>query len=331
MNNEYSTVRWGILGPGSIAKRFAEGLKTLPDARLVAVGSRTREKADRFAEQFGAPNRHDSYEALVADPEVDAIYVATPHTLHREHSILALNAGKAVLCEKPFTINAGECREVVRVAREKNLFPLEGMWSRFFPAMARLRELIRDGVIGEVRMVQVDFGFRAGVNPESRLFNPSLGGGALLDVGVYCVSFASMILGTPSRVESMATLGDTGVDEQSAMLLGYPDGQIALLATAIRTNTRQDALVTGTEGHIVLHRPWWNPRTLTIARGGKDPETLEIPFEGNGFHYEAAEVARCLRAGKLESDVLPLDESIAILETMDKIRGQWGLKYPVES
>jgi predicted dehydrogenase len=330
MNHDYSTVRWGILAPGNIAKRFAEGLKALPDAKLVAVGSRTQEKADAFADEFDAPNRHGSYQALVDDPNVDIVYVASPHPLHKEHSLLALNAGKAVLCEKPFTINAAEAREVIETARRKNLLLIEGMWSRWFPAMARLRELVREGAIGDVRMVQADFGFRAGVNPEGRLFNPALGGGALLDVGVYCVSFAAMLLGTPSRIEALATLGETGVDEQSAVLLGYPKGEIALLSTAIRTNTPQEATVIGTDGHIKLPSPWWNPKTLVVKRGGQDTETLDVPYESNGFHYEAAEAMRCLREGKTESDVLPLDETVAVMETLDAIRARWGLKYPME-
>ncbi len=330
MNTDYSTVRWGILGPGSIAKRFATGLKALPDAPIAAVASRTPGKADAFADEFGVPRRYSRYEELVADPEVDVVYVATPHSHHKEHSLLALEAGKPVLCEKPFTINAGEAEEIVRAAREKKVFLMEAMWSRFFPLTARVREMLNAGAIGEVRMLEADFGFRAGkVNPEARLFNPALGGGALLDVGVYTVSFASMILGTPSRITGMASLGETGVDEQSAMLLGYPGGQLAVLSTAIRTNTPHEASIIGTDGYIRLHRNWWTPSAVTLVKGGNE-ERIEMPFEGNGFNYEAAEVAACLRAGKLESDVMPLDESVSVMRTLDQVREQWGLKYPME-
>ena len=327
---DFATVRWGILGAGSIARRFSEAIRTLPDARLAAVGSRDQAKADAFGDTFDIPHRHGSYEAFVQDADVDVVYVATPHNFHREHSILALRAGKAVLCEKPFTINAREAEAIVRVAREQKRFLMEAHWSRFFPLMARVRELVADGAIGEVRMVQADFGFRAGVNPEGRLFNPALGGGALLDVGSYTVSFASMLLGTPDRVTGMAHLGETGVDEEAAMILGYPGGKLALLSTAVRLNTPHEATVMGTDGRIRIHSPWWNPKALTLSRGGKDDERIEMPYEGNGFNYEAAEVASCLRAGKLESDIMPLDETVSMMRTMDEIRAQWGLKYPME-
>jgi predicted dehydrogenase len=323
-------IRWGILGAGSIAKRFVQGVQVLPDARVVAVGSRDRTKADAFADPLDIPRRHGSYEDLVADPEVDVIYVATPHPFHKDNSILALEAGKHVLCEKPFTINAAELEAIVRVARERKRFLMEGMWSRFFPAMVRLREMVNGGAIGEVRMVQSDFGFRAGVNPEGRLFKPALGGGALLDVGVYSLSFASMLLGTPDRISGLATLGETGVDEIAGLVLGYPSGAISMVATAVRANTHQESIVTGTDGRIVVHSPWWNPSALTVFAGGKGPERIEAPFEGNGFNYEAAEVGRCVRAGALESPVMPLDESLAILRTMDAFRAQIGLKYPME-
>ncbi len=324
-------VRWGILGPGSIARAFAEGLKVVPDAELVAVGSRSRDKAEAFGERYGAPHRHESYEALVADREVDAIYVATPHTFHKEHCLLALDAGKPVLCEKPFTINAAEAEAVVRKARESKLFLLEGMWSRFFPLITRLRELLSANEIGPVRMVEVDFGFRAGFNPESRLFDPNLGGGALLDVGVYTVSFASMILGAPDRVIGLATLGQTGIDEQAAMVLAHPNGALAILSTAIRTNTPQKATVIGEEGRIEIHAPYWKPERMTVVRNGKPNEEIHIPFVGSGFNYEAEEVGRCLAAGKLESEILPLDETLTIMRTLDTLRAQWGIVYPSES
>lgn len=324
-------VRWGILGPGAIARSFAEGLKSAADAQLVAVGSRDQAKAEEFGAKYDAPNRHGSYQALVEDPEVDAIYVATPHTFHKEHCLLALNAGKPVLCEKPFTINAPEAEAVVQTARERKVFLMEGMWSRFFPLMTRLREIVQAGEIGPVRMVEADFGFRAGFNPQSRLFDPQLGGGALLDVGVYVVSFASMILGAPDRVAGLATLGETGVDEQSAMILGHPNGALAMLSTAVRTNTPHNAVILGEEGRIVIQPPFWKPVKMTVSRSGKPDEVIEAPFVGSGFNYEAEEVGRCLAAGKLESDILPLDESLAIMRTMDSLRAQWGIVYPTES
>ncbi len=322
-------IRWGILGPGKIAHKFARSVQPLEDAKLAAVGSRSQERADAFGEAFDIPNRHGSYEALVGDPAVDIVYVAVPHSRHRDATLLALEAGKAVLCEKPLAINAAQAREMITCAREQKRFLMEGMWTRFFPTMIRLRQLVADGTIGEPRMVTADFGFRAGVDPESRLFNPALGGGALLDVGIYPVSFAFMVLGNPTRVASLATLGETGVDEQAGILFGYEGGELAVLHTAIRTQTAIEATVLGTEGRIRVHHPMFKPSAITVSRKGQD-EQEERPYEPEGFQFEAQEAASCLRTDKRESEIMPLDESLAIMETLDELRGQWGLKYPME-
>lgn len=323
------TVNWGILGPGNIAKQFATGLQAASGTKLLAVGSRTQAKADAFADLYGAPKRFASYEALAADPEVDVIYIATPHPGHKEAALLCIEHGKAVICEKPFTINAKEAEEIITAARAKGVFVMEAMWSRFFPAMAHVRKLIAAGAIGEVRMLQADFGFRTDVNPAGRLFAPALGGGSLLDVGVYPISLASMIFGTASQVTGLAHLGETGVDEQAAIVLGYPGGALASLTTGIRINTPHEAFILGTDGHIKLHGPWWKPSTLTVNSGGKSEE-VTIPYESVGMNYEAEEVNQCLRAGKTESAIMPLDETLAIMKTMDILRAQWGLKYPME-
>ena len=322
-------IGWGILGPGSIAHQFADGLQATPGAKLVAVGSRTQEKADGFADKYGIANRHASYESLAADPDVHAVYISTPHPQHKAAVLLCLEHGKAVLCEKPFTVNAKEAEEVIASARAKDLFVMEAMWSRFFPAMARVRELIAGGAIGEARMLQADFGFRTGVNPEGRLFSPAMAGGGLLDVGVYPISLASMLFGTPTAVAGVAQMGETGVDEQAAVSLMYSGGQIAALTTGIRINTPQEAQILGTDGSIKMHAPWWKPTKLTVNANGKS-EDIDVPFEGPGMNYEAAEVGDCLRAGKTESDILPLSETLSIMRTMDILRGQWGLKYPME-
>jgi predicted dehydrogenase len=330
MQKNGSEFRWGILGTGSIAVKFATGLTVVPEAKLLAVGSRSKATADAFADRFGAPRRHASYEALAEDEDVDAIYVATPHSLHRDNSILCLRAGKAVLCEKPFTINAAQARDVINIAREQGCFLMEAMWTRFIPAMVRVRELLAGGAIGEVQVISADFGFRAPVDPGHRLFDPAMGGGALLDVGVYNLSLASMLLGPPTQIASWAHLGKTGVDERAGMVLGYDQGQMAVLHTALRTNTPQEALIMGTEGWIRLHSPWWCPDTFTITAPGREDETQQLPFEGNGYGHEAAEVMHCVRSGRLESDVMPLDETLQIMGTMDQIRAQWDLKYPME-
>ncbi len=322
--------RWGIISTGNIAKQFARGLSALPDAELAAVASRSQETADTFGDQFQVERRYDSYEALVADPRIDAIYVGTPHSFHRENTLMCLQAGKPVLCEKPFAINASQAQEMVDVARERQVFLMEAMWTRFTPVFVHLRDLLARRVIGDVQLILADFGFRTRFNPEGRLFKPELGGGALLDVGVYPVSLASMVLGAPERISSMAHLGETGVDENAAMILGYPTGALAVLSTAIRTNTPQVAIINGTEGRITIHSRWWVPTRLTIEVYDRETTEIDLPMVGNGYNYEAAEVARCVRAGKTESDVMPLDETLAVMRTLDEIRDQWGLKYPME-
>lgn len=324
-------IRWGILGTGNIAKKFAKSLSILPDTRLVAVGSRSEETAKTFADEFGVPHRHANYEALAEDANVDVVYVATPHPFHMDNSILCLMAGRAVLCEKPFTINAGQAEQVINVAKEAKLFLMEAMWTRFLPAIKKVKQWVQQGRIGDVCMLSADFGFRAVWNPQSRLFNPELGGGALLDIGVYCVSLASMIFGgPPSQIVSSAHLGETGVDEQSAMILGYGKGRMAILSCAVTTELATEARIYGTKGSVLIHTPWWRSTAVTISVGGKGKQVVNMPYEGNGYNYEAAEVMRCIRQGRLESDTMRLDETLSIMKTMDQIRAQWGLRYLTE-
>lgn len=323
-------IRWGILGTGRIAHTFAAGLRSVPDVELVAVGSRIKQTADKFGDELNVPRRHASYEDLANDPDVDVIYISSPHSAHEENSLLCINAGKAVLCEKPFTINARQAEAVITAARTRGVFLMEAMWPRFLPAMVRVRELLAEQAIGDVRMLTSDCGFGAAFDPKHRLFDPALGGGALLDVGVYPVSLSSMIFGEPDRIASLASLGATGVDEQSAMILGYPAGQLAILSTAIRTSTPNETHILGSEGMIRIHSPAVKATMLTVSRSGKQPETIELPLDGNGYNYQAVAVADALRAGKRESDIMPLDETLAIMRTMDRIREQWQLSYPME-
>ncbi|MCA9836288.1 MAG: Gfo/Idh/MocA family oxidoreductase [Trueperaceae bacterium] len=324
--------RWGILGAGSIAHKFAKGLNDLPDTELYAVGSRSQAKADAFADVYQIPQRYDSYEALVADPKLDAIYVATPHTFHKEHSILAMSQGKAVLCEKPFALNAAEAAEMIAFSRNHKVFLMEAMWSRFLPHMQKVKELINEGAIGELRMLQADFGFRMPeVMPEHRLFNPHLGGGALLDVGIYPISLAYFLFGKPKQIKTVANLGSTSVDEEAVMLFQHEGGQLSLLSTAIRLNTPHEALLVGTEGQIRIHSSWWAPTTFTLEQKSKKAQLIEVDTPLNGYNYEALEVARCVQEGRLESETMPLDETLDIMKTLDSIRKEWGLSYPAEA
>ena len=324
------TIRWGIIGTGVIAKKFAAGLTAVSDAELVAVASRSRKTADAFGDLTHVKKRYDNYESLARDPDVDVVYIATPHSLHKENTLMCLRAGKSVLCEKPFAINAREAAEMIGLARERHLFLMEAMWTRFFPLMTKVREMIASGAIGEVRMLMADFGYRSD-DLKNWVFDPNYGGGGLLDVGIYPLSLSHWIFGTPNRIVSMADLGKTGVDEQSAALLGYEDGRIALIASGSRTATPHVAYLLGTKGRIHIHAPWWRPKTLTLSLNGGADEVMQISYQGNGYNYEAEEVARCLREGRIESEVMSLDETLSIMKTMDSIRDQWKLKFPMES
>jgi dihydrodiol dehydrogenase / D-xylose 1-dehydrogenase (NADP) len=325
------TIRWGIIGTGFIAHQFARGLAVLNDARLVAVASRTKESADKFADEFGVEHRHVGVEELAGNENVDVVYVATPNTKHKDNTLSCLNGGKAVLCEKPFCINASEAAEMVEHAREKGLFLMEAMWTLCFPAMAKVREIISSGAIGEVRQVHSNFSFRGEWEPDGLLLNPDFGGGALLDVGVYNIALAQMVYQRePTRISGMAHLGETGVDEQSSVTFGYDNGALAILTSAIRTETSQDAAIYGTDGYIKIPHTFWQPERIIVKTSQGEERELKFDRVGNGYNYEAAEVMRCLREGCLESRVLPLDTSVAIMRTMDTIRKQWGLAYPME-
>jgi len=318
------------MGTGAIARKFASDLQVLPEARLVAVGSRSQAQADEFGRQFGVERRHRSYEDLVNDPEVEAIYVATPHSCHKDNTLLALSANKPVLVEKPFAINARDAELVIHAAREKRVLVMEAMWTRFVPLYVRLRELLREGVIGPVQFVRADFGFQSDAATHPRLFDPSLGGGALLDVGVYPISLASMVLGSPVRVSGEARMGATGVDEHDAMVFAHAHGEMALLSCAITLNTSLDAMLIGERGSIWIHPPFWKAKAMTLTREDGRQELLEFPFEGLGYQFEALEFMHCLRSGKTESSVMSLDESLSIMKTLDALRKQWGLKYPMD-
>lgn len=326
----YETVRWGVLGTGNIARQFARGLAELPDAELVGVGSRGLGTAQTFAAEFSVPHAHGSYEDLAADPGIDAVYVATPHTLHAANTLMCLAEGKVVLCEKPFALNAAEAARMVDAARAAGLFLMEAMWTRFFPLFGTFLDLVRDGHVGEPKLLQADFGFRSDAT-SGRLVDPALGGGALLDLGVYPVSLASAVLSEPEGVSSQAHLGPTGVDEEVGIVSKHPGGAMALLSATIRANTPQEALLVGTRGSVRLHSPWWMPQKLTLTDADGNTTEFSAPLPHNGYAYEAAEVMRCLRAGRLESPVMPLAETLSVMATLDRCRGQWGLVYPGET
>jgi dihydrodiol dehydrogenase / D-xylose 1-dehydrogenase (NADP) len=324
-------IKWAIMGTGTIANSFAKGLAFLEDAELYAVASRSIEKASEFGEMYGSKKCYGSYEEVVKDKEVDVVYIATPNNVHKENIILCLNNGKAVLCEKPFTINVKETEEVIKLAREKKLFLMEGMWTRFFPIMKKVQEWINEGNIGKVRMVTADFGFRREGKPEERKVSLKRGGGALMDVGIYPISFTSWIFKKdPVDIKGVTSLYETGVDEQSAMILKYNGGQMALLACAINTPIPQEAKIIGNKGTILI--PGFSKATsATLSVVGEEPITVNIPIEGNGYNYEAAAVMECIRKCELECSVISLDESLSIMKTMDELRNQYGIVFPSEN
>ena len=315
-------LRWGVIGSGFIAETFARDLELTDSGTVVAIGSRSRTTADKFADRFGIPNRHAGYEALVADPEVDVVYVATPHPMHHANTMLALDAGKPVLVEKAFTMNAGEARDLVTTARTAGLFLMEAMWTRFLPHIAEVRRLIAEGVLGDIVSVSADHGQWFAKDADFRLFAPELGGGALLDLGVYPVSFASMVLGTPDRIVTLTDAAFTGVDGQTSMLFGYPSGAQAILTCTSSAASPVRAAIVGTDGRIEIDGDFYAPTSFTLVPRGGEPTRFEQPHAGHGIRHEADEVARCLREGLLESPLMPLDETISIMETMDEVLDQ---------
>jgi predicted dehydrogenase len=305
-------IRWGILGAGGIAGSFADAVTAHTRAQLVAVGSRNRDRSSRFATAHGIPTTHLGYRDLVANPQVDAVYVATPHSEHREHALLAIAAGKHVLVEKAFTRNTGEAQEVFEAARAAGVFVMEAMWTRFQPAVVALRELVADGAIGEVRSIQADLGVRRDYDPADRLFDLALGGGALLDLGVYVVSFAQMLLGTPERVVATGSLFPSGTDAEAVLLLDYAGGRSATLTTSLRYALPGQARVFGTTGWIDVLPRFHHPQTIVLHRAGAEPETLTRPQTGGGYSHELIEVTECLRAGRTESAVMPLADTLVV-------------------
>ena len=322
------TTRWGVLGAGGIATNFCDDLQLLPDHEVVAVGSRAAGSADAFASRFGIERVHASYAELAADDGIDAVYVATPHPKHHDAAMLAIEAGKAVLVEKPFTMDAAEARSLVAAARERGTFLMEAMWTRFLPHMAAVRDVLASGRLGDVVLVTAEHGQWFERDPAFRLFAPELGGGALLDLGIYPVSFASMVLGTPTRVTAVSDTAFTGVDAQTSVVLRDDAGRHAVLTTTLSAATTNGAAINGTEERIEIDPTFYRPTSFSIVSRDGERERVEIPVEGNGLRFQAAEVGRCLSEGLTESPLLPLDETVSILGTMDEIRTQIGLTYP---
>ncbi|HZN76932.1 MAG TPA: Gfo/Idh/MocA family oxidoreductase [Micromonosporaceae bacterium] len=321
-------IRWGILSTGGIAEKFTEDLRLVPDAEVLAVGSRSLEAARKFADRYAIPRAYGSWRELADDTDVDVVYVATPHQAHHPAALLCLEAGRAVLCEKPMTLDAASSAHLIEAARERGVFLMEAMWTRCMPAVRRLVELVADGAIGDVTVVHAEFGLGGPFAPEHRLRNPTLGGGALLDLGIYPVTLAHLVLGAPAEVRAWARLGPEGTDENTALILGYESGAVASLTCGIVGATSNRATVTGTTGRIELPRSFHHPRQLTVYRPDAEPEVVDAGFEGEGYQFEAIEVQRCLRAGLTESPLVPWATTLEVMSILDTARTQIGVTYP---
>ncbi|MFF4028208.1 Gfo/Idh/MocA family protein [Streptomyces sviceus] len=328
------SVRWGILATGGIAAAFTADLVDLPDAEVVAVASRSEASAKAFAERFGIERAYGEWGALAEDADIDVVYVATPHAAHRAAAGLCLSAGRNVLCEKAFTLNAREAEELVGLAKEHGRFLMEAMWMYCNPLVRRLKGLVDDGVIGEVRTVQADFGLAGPFPPSHRLRDPAQGGGALLDLGVYPVSFAHLLLGEPSDVTAKAVLSEEGVDLQTGALLSWDSGALASLHCSLTGGTATIASVTGSLGRIDIPNGFFHPDRFVLHRDGRDPEEFVAdPADGprNSLKHEAREVMRALRAGETQSPLVPLEGTLAVMRTLDAVRDRIGVRYPGET
>ncbi len=318
------TVRWGIAATGKMAESFVPDFEQVPGAEVVAVGSRREESARAFAQAHGIARAHGSYRALVDDPEVDVVYIATPHPQHRALAVAAIEAGKAVLVEKSFTATLAGAREVVDLARARGVFCMEAMWTRFQPAVVRARELVAAGEIGELLMVQADLGAHRAFDPEDRLFARELGGGAILDVGVYVVSIAQHFLGDPDRVTATGTSFPNGADASVGLLLSYDDGRSASLVASLQSESGGRAVVFGDKGSIEIAPRFHHADTLLVRRNGQAVEEIVLPARGRGYSHEIDEVGRCLAARLTESDVMSLDDTLSVLGVLQEALEQLG-------
>ncbi len=324
MNKPY---RWGILGAGKIAEKFASALNYVEGSEVFAIASRDGSKAKAFAEKYGATHVFDEYAKLAEDPEVDIIYIATPHAFHKEQAILCLNHKKPVLSEKPMALDYQQVKDMVDASAVNQTFLMEGMWSRFMPSVNKALDLVKEDVIGPVQFIRADFGFQAPYNPDGRLFNLQLGGGSLLDVGIYPLFLTTLFLGEPSNIQSVAKLADTGADEYCSMQFQYKGGQVANIFASINIKTSLTAEICGTKGRIILPAPFYKATSITLELNTGESNGYSFPYEHNGFEYEIREVMQCLDRGDLQSALLPHDTSLLMSRVMDTVRTQCGIVY----
>lgn len=342
---------FAILGLGKIARKFAEDLALIPEAKLVAVGSRSQERAEAFAADFGAEHAAGTYEATFSGPNVDAVYIATPHITHRDLTIMCLEKGVPVICEKPLGLNLSEVKEMVRVARERQVYLMEALWTRFLPSTLKLKEMIDQGMIGDVLSVRSDFGFRAGdleialPNPSAatiaseasalarnRILNPALGGGALLDIGIYPQFLSQFLFGEPEEISATSRLSAQGIDLDTSVICRHASGQLSHNYSTVLGRTKTEALIIGSGGSIHWHPRWHEPSSFSLLRGKNDPpENFYFDYgEANGYKYEAMAVMDDVQNGRTENELWSLKDSLALHRTLTTVREQIGVRYSVE-
>lgn len=326
-----SRFRWGILGAGGIARAFVSDLKLADGHEVCAIGSRDLEKAKKFASEISYATAYGSYEELVSDSQVDAIYVATPHPMHELHTLLALNAGKPVLCEKPFAVSAAQALRMVDAAEKNNVALLEAMWTRYLPHIEQVRQILASGVLGAVQTVEADHGQRLADQNIPRLIDPALAGGALLDLGIYPISFAHFVLGTPEKITATAQMTESGVDAQTSAIFNYSNGAQAVINTTMVAQTPCRAVISGLDGRLEIDRTFYNPADMRLVLFDGSVTEFKNTYIGHGLREQAIEMARVVRAGELESPLLPWSETISVMKSMDEIRSQIGLSYPFEN
>jgi predicted dehydrogenase len=321
------TYNWGILGTGFIARKMAEALILVPHSKLYAVGSRNPDTAQKFARQHGFEKAYGSYEELVSDPAVDIVYIATPHNLHYENTIMCLDRGKHVLCEKPFAVNGHEVRRMIAKAKEKHLFLMEALWTRFLPNLIKVKEMVDDGRIGRIKLLKADFGISIPFDPGHRLYNKQLIGGSLLDLGIYPLFLSLLLLGKPKSIHAVAGIGDTGVDYNCSFTLGYEKSTLSVMYSSMVAQTDITASIYGDKGNIIFDKWWYMPVSAQLIT----PEGKTIPIKGkskgNGYNYEATEVIRCIEKGEMQSEMMSWDFSLLLIDTLDAIRKEIGLVY----
>jgi predicted dehydrogenase len=324
-------IRWGVLAPGGIAREWTAALHATTASRVVAVGSRSRDRAQAFADEFGVERAHGSYEELVDDQGIDAVYVASPHSEHHDHALLALGAGKPVLVEKAFTRNAAEAASVVEAARAHGLLAVEAMWTRFLPHIDVVRRCLEDELLGEIKAVEADHGQLLYPGGPQRLADPALAGGALLDLAIYPVSFANMVLGEFTAVRATGTLAETGVDASETIAVVGPQGAIGTLSSTMLAKTPCAASISGTSARLEIDGWFYQPNTVRLLHNNdRELDRYETPRREHGLAYEAAEFARLLADGRTESDLLTLDETVRIMQVLDEVRAQLGVTFPNE-